>query len=202
MGPTVTAELERPGFYPAGGGRIHVSISPAKRLFPLEILERGAVLSTKARAMVANLPLSIAMREVKLAARLLTLSEDSLITEEIRGALGQGNIVAVEIETEHHTEVFTAFGEVAVRAEAVATRVAQETRSYLASRVPIGRYLADQLLIPMALAGAGSFRTGALSRHTTTNIDVIRRFLEVNIDLTEEAKRTWMIAVNRTGASD
>ena len=75
---------------------------------------------------------------MKLVGRLLSLLEDSLIVEEIRGALGPGNAVAVEIETKHHTEVFTGFGELAVRAEGVATRVAQEARSYIASGVPIG----------------------------------------------------------------
>jgi RNA 3'-terminal phosphate cyclase (ATP) len=195
MGPTVTAELERPGFYPAGGGRFSVSITPSERLLPLEMLERGAIRIIKARAVVANLPRSIAEREVKLAGRLLSLPDDSLIVEEIRGALGPGNAVAVEIETEHHTEVFTGFGEVNVRAEGVATKVAQDARAYIASGVPIGRYLADQLLIPMALAGAGRFRTGPLSRHTTTNLEVIRQFLEVEIDLVEEPKRIWTVAV-------
>jgi RNA 3'-terminal phosphate cyclase (ATP) len=195
MGPIVTAELDRPGFYPAGGGRFSVSIKPASRLLPLEILERGAIRSIRARAIVANLPRSIAEREVKLVGRLLSLSEDSLIVEEVRGAPGPGNSVSVEIETEHHTEVFTGFGEVAVRAEGVATKVAQEARAYIASGVPVGRYLADQLLIPMALAGAGRFRTGALSRHTTTNLEVIRQFLDVNIDLLEEPKRVWTVTV-------
>jgi RNA 3'-terminal phosphate cyclase (ATP) len=120
MGPTVTAELERPGFYPAGGGRFHVNIAPTQRLMPLEIMERGATRSMTTRAVVANLSRSIAEGEVKLVGRLISLPEDSLIIEEIRGALGPGNAVAVEIETEHHTEVFTAFGEVNVRAEGVA----------------------------------------------------------------------------------
>ena len=195
MGPTVTAELERPGFYPAGGGRFSVNITPIASLLPLEMLERGAIRSIKARAVVANLPRSIAEREVKLVGRLLSLPDDSLIVEEIRGALGPGNAVAVELETEHHTEVFTGFGEVNVRAEGVATKVAQESRAYIASGVPIGRYLADQLLIPMALAGAGRFRTGPLSRHTTTNLEVIRQFLDVNIDLVEEPKRIWTVVI-------
>jgi RNA 3'-terminal phosphate cyclase (ATP) len=195
MGPTVTAELERPGFYPAGGGRFSVSITPAARLLPLEMLERGAIRSIKARAVVANLWRSIAVREVNLVGRLLSLSDDSLIVEEIAGALGPGNAVTVEIETEHHTEVFTGFGEVNVRAEGVATKVAQEARAYIASGVPIGKYLADQLLIPMTLAGAGRFRTGALSRHTTTNLEVIRQFLDQEIELTEDPKRTWTIAI-------
>src|SRR5580658_6945362 len=195
MGPTVTAELERPGFYPAGGGRFEVRITPAPRLLPLEMSERGAIRSVRTRAVVSNLPRSIAEREAKLVSRLLSLSEDSLIVEEIRGALGPGNAVAVEIETEHHTEVFTGFGEVNVRAEGVATKVAQEARAYIASRVPIGRYLADQLLVPMALAGAGRFRTAPLSRHTTTNLEVIRQFLEVKIDLVEEPNRVWTVTI-------
>ena len=198
MGPTVTSELERPGFYPAGGGRFNVTITPSERLLPLEMLERGAIRSIKARAVVANLPRSIAEREVKLVGRLLSLPDDSLMVEEIRGALGPGNAVAVELETEHHTEVFTGFGEVNVRAEGIATKVAQEARAYIASGVPIGRYLADQLLIPMALAGAGRFRTGPLSRHTTTNLEVIRQFLDVNIDLAEEPKRIWTIVAGRS----
>ncbi len=94
--------------------------------------------------------------------------------------------------------MFTAFGEVNVRAEGVATKVAQEARAYIASGVPIGIHLADQLLIPMALAGAGRFRTGPLSRHTTTNLEVIHQFLDVEFDLLEEPKRIWTISVAGT----
>jgi RNA 3'-terminal phosphate cyclase (ATP) len=195
MGPTVTAELDRPGFYPAGGGRFNVNIAPTQRLMPLEMMERGGTRSIIARAVVANLSRSIAEREVKLIGRLLSLPEDSLIVEEIRGALGPGNAVAVEIVTEHHTEVFTTFGELNVRAEGVANEVAQEARTYIASGAPVGRHLADQLLIPLALAASGRFRTGPLSRHTTTNLEVIRQFLEVKIDLVEEPKRIWTIVV-------
>jgi RNA 3'-terminal phosphate cyclase (ATP) len=195
MGPMVTAQLERPGFYPAGGGRFHINVVPAQRLMPLEIMERGATRRISARAVVANLSRSIGEREVRLVGRLLSLPEDSLVVEEIRGALGPGNAVMVEIETEHHTEVFTAFGELNVRAEGVANEVAQDARTFIASGVAVGRYLADQLLVPMALAGAGGFRTGPLSRHTTTNLEVVRQFLEVKIDLIEDPKRVWTVMI-------
>src|SRR5581483_5211147 len=36
MGPAVEARLVRPGFYPAGGGRIEVKITPAERLMPID----------------------------------------------------------------------------------------------------------------------------------------------------------------------
>ena len=61
MGPRVTAELERPGFYPAGGGRMRVTIEPAGELKKhLDIPSRGEVRGRRAKAVVANLPISIA----------------------------------------------------------------------------------------------------------------------------------------------
>jgi RNA 3'-terminal phosphate cyclase (ATP) len=195
MGASVSARLERAGFYPSGGGRFEVSITPVAHLSALQILEKAPVRKITARSIVANLPRSIGEREVKLIGRLLSLPEASLIVEELRGAPGPGNVALVEIEMDDHTEVFTGFGRFGVRAEVVATAVAQEARSYLASAAPVGKYLADQLLVPMAIAGSGRFRTGPLSRHATTNIDVIRQFLDMEIEATEDPKRIWTVAM-------
>lgn len=40
MGPSVSARIVRHGFYPRGGGRIEVNITPA-RLLPIDCIERG-----------------------------------------------------------------------------------------------------------------------------------------------------------------
>ena len=64
-----------------------------------------------------------------------------------------------------------------MRAEKVAHRVAGEVRKYLAADAPVGEHLADQLLIPLALAGNGEFRTVAPSLHLRTNLAVIDRFM-------------------------
>src|SRR5262245_12662687 len=45
MGPSVELALQAPGFYPAGGGRFHARIEPAKRLSPLALNERGVIQS-------------------------------------------------------------------------------------------------------------------------------------------------------------
>jgi RNA 3'-terminal phosphate cyclase (ATP) len=178
MGPRVTARLDRPGFYPAGGGQCTVSITPTIALRPLSLLERGAVLRRRARAIVARLSPRIADRELAVVRTQLGWSDDEMERVVIgEDARGPGNAVLVEIESEHITEVFTGFGEVNVRAEAVADRVAEKVRRYLAAGVPVGPYLADQLLIPLALAGGGAFRTIALTSHATTNLLVIGAFL-------------------------
>ena len=66
-------------------------------------------------------------------------------------------------------------------AEDVAAEAAAEAEAFLAADVPVGAHLADQLLMPMALAGGGTFRTVAPTAHTKTNADVIQRFLDTSI---------------------
>lgn len=92
------------------------------------------------------------------------------------------------------TEVFTGLGERGVLAETVAENVIQEVRDYLAAGVPVGEHLADQLLIPLALAGSGSFLTGNVSRHTRTNIEVISKFIPVPFR-TEESGNGCLVSL-------
>ncbi len=195
MGPRVKATLERAGFYPAGGGRIVVEITPAAALAPLDLLDRGAVKRVSGVATIANLPASIAMREVETLRAVLGGDEGSFRPEVLKDVAGPGNVVAVTVESEHVTEVHTAFGERGVRAEVVAEAAANEAKAYLAAGVPVGEHLADQLLLPMALAGRGSFRTVTPSSHTTTQAELLRRILGVKIRVEQEREGVFRVEV-------
>ena len=177
MGARVRVRLERRGFYPAGGGRLHVEIEPVARLEPLTLRERGTIGARRAVAIVSRLSPAIARRELDVLGRELSLQPNQLKVEEDRSSPGPGNAVRVDIESEHVTEVFTGFGRKGVAAETVAGLLATEVRAYLDSEAPVGEHLADQLLIPCALAGGGSFVASPISSHTTTNMDIIARFL-------------------------
>lgn len=192
MGAQVTAELDRPGFYPAGGGRFRVEIAPAP-LQRVDIPERGPIRRRVARALVSNLPRNIAERELAIIEKKLDCDEYRV--EQVPNARGPGNVVLVEIESEHITEVFTGFGERGKPAETVAEEVVNDARAYLAAGVPVGECLADQLLIPMALAGGGSFTTLSLSRHTKTNAEVIRLFLDVDVGFEQLSPHVWRVEV-------
>jgi len=181
MGPRVTALLQRPGFYPAGGGAFTVAISPCDRLGQLDILERGTIVGRTARAVVSNLPRHIATRELKVVGRTMGWDEPCLRVQELSTGRGPGNVLVIEIACEHITEVFSGFGERGMRAEAVADGACREVREYLSAGVPVGRCLADQLLLPFALAGGGSFATLPLSPHARTNIGVLDSFLDLRI---------------------
>jgi RNA 3'-terminal phosphate cyclase (ATP) len=185
MGARVEATLERPGFYPAGGGRLIAKVQPAQELQGLDLLERGDIRGRRGTVLLANLPGHIANREVQ---KLQELTSWENAAFEIRkvDAAGPGNAVLLELASDNVTEVFTAFGECGVAAETVAERAVREMRSYLAADVPVGEHLADQLLLPLALAGSGSFRTLPLSLHAQTQVELIPEFLDVRIGVEME----------------
>jgi len=180
MGPRIAVELERAGFEPAGGGVVQVRIEPAPRLDPLHLETRGALLRVAAEVLLSKLPAHIAEREAAALASELDIEAESVRIRSIDGP-GPGNVVSVLVESEHVTEVFAEFGRRGVPAERVAQRAALVAKRYLASDAPVGVHLADQLLLPLALAGSGSFVTLPPSAHTRTNIDVIQAFLPVAI---------------------
>ncbi len=197
MGPQVEATLERPGFYPAGGGRFRVTVAPTTALTPLALEQRGELRARRVRAVVASLPRAIGERELNRFAARTHWDSSAFSLEAVPNSVGPGNALIAEVESEHVTEVFTGFGEKQVRAETVANVCADEVLAYLATDAPVGSHLADQLVLLVALAGEGIFRTTTPTKHTHTQLDVIARFLSTSISCTEEAGGTWRIEARR-----
>ena len=185
MGPRINARLIRPGYVPAGGGELHIAIQPASHLQPLHIEHRGKLLETRAEVMLSHLPAHIAERELAVIVEALRLPFSSLQTHFDSSAIGPGNCVSIIIKSEMITEVFSALGKRGLPAEQVASEAVREASAYLASNIPVGHYLADQLLLPLALAGQGSFVTVSPSLHTTTNMAVITQFTHKHFTVTE-----------------
>ncbi len=181
MGAQMDIELVRHGFYPAGGGEVRAAIRPVAALGPLDLHGHGQPASIKAIAVVAGLPAEIARRELDHLAGCFGEAEQEM--RVLGSREGPGNVVMLEINHGLHTEVFTGFGEKGLKAETVAERTAHEARDWLASGAAVGEHLADQLLLPMALAKGGGFTAAAISSHTRTNIGVIEKFLPVEFEV-------------------
>lgn len=196
MGPNVSARLVRHGFYPAGGGRIEVDIEPASSLARVDLLERGALRRVEAVAVVAALPGEIAVRELAAVERILGWPEESRRIVQLPERTGPGNIVMLEAEFEQLTEITSGFGKLGVSAETVGEHAAKRMAGYLASPAAAGPYLADQLLLPMALAGGGSFTTVKPSQHSRTGAEVIGRFLDMRISFDEHESGCWRVTVS------
>jgi RNA 3'-terminal phosphate cyclase (ATP) len=185
MGAKIEVALSRYGFAPAGGGCLEARVEPAK-LSPLALCERGEARRRSARAIVSSVPEAVARRELEVIQKRLGFAPSEVHMAVVASA-GPGNTVWVTLEHEHVTEVFVAFGERRLSAEKVAHNVCSEVHDYLATDAPVGAHLADQLLIPLALAGEGVFRTTAPTGHTQTQLELIPEFLDVAFTSTEEA---------------
>lgn len=199
IGVGLELSLERHGFYPAGGGRFTAKVVPAARaaLATLSLARGGKWLRSRVRIRTANLPDSVgAHEENNLRRRLAKAGEAPEIAVERVDSPGPGNVLLWIEERERITEVISAFGARGLSAEAVADglfdRYARFRRDWTRHRragggddpaawddlaVPVGPHLADQLLLPLALAGGGEFVTGEITGHTRTNAEVIRNFL-------------------------
>ena len=141
------------------------------------------------------MPESVAERELTVIREELKWRAEECGVESLPHPLGPGNAVVLAFEAEHVTEVFTSFGERGRPAEEVAKAAVEAAKAWVEANVPVDEHLADQLLIPMALAGGGSFRTTMPSLHSTTNADVIQRFLPVPIRIEQESELAWRVTV-------
>lgn len=196
MGPKVSLKLVRRGFYPVGGGHFEATIQPVDKLKPLTILEREKKPVCSAKAIVSQLPEHIGERELDVLNRRLPFGSWQRDVETDQTARGPGNVLLVQIEMGTVTEVFSALGEKGMPAERVAAGLARVCKPFLKANAPVGSHLADQLLVPLALGQGGKFRTlFPLSLHTTTNIEVIQKFLDVQIHQVEVDKETAEITV-------
>ena len=198
MGPKVCLHFERYGFYPAGGGRFTAEIEPVTTLTPIHTGGRGEITSRRVIAIVANLPRHIAQREIETAASMLNWGTDTHTIESTRESSGPGNATMIEIGTADATAIFTAFGHLGISAEKVAGSAAREAREYLISKALACEHLTDQLLLPMALAGAGSFTAVKVNLHARTNMDVIAKFLPVRFETTMADGLTHIEAIRCT----
>lgn len=189
MGVEMELELLRHGFYPAGGGELRASVRPVATLQALNLTSRGDLQQAQATAIFAGVPADVGKRELATLAEQIG-AELGELQYEMRGLSsreGPGNALLLELQYAGLTELFTAFGEKGVPAETVALRLAKEALHFHRSGAAVGEHLADQLLLPMALARAGSFRVVALSSHLQTNIEVIQKFLPVVFSVAAEA---------------
>jgi len=174
MGAKVKAEMLKPGYYPKGGGRIKIEISPSN-LRGKGSWQKGT--GIRAMIRIANLPLSIAIREKKVF--LNNKIEDVRIREE--EALSPGNAVTA------WKGLKGAYvpGEKGKRAEVVAQEAIDELK---AETEDVDKHLADQLLVYAALAEEEtSYSTSEITEHFRTNASVISNFLERKIQ--EDGKK-------------
>lgn len=176
-GAEIELELAHTGFYPAGGGDVVMRTTPCAGLSALHLPGERGPLVAHAHAIVAGLPERIARRELSAIATALPELAPSVSSASVESP-GPGNAAWVIVRDTDSgvTNVFSAIGEREVSAEEVGRRVAASALAWGETGAAVEAHLTDQLMLPIALAGAGSFSASALTLHARTNAEVIRAF--------------------------
>ncbi len=191
MGWNATLELKRHGFYPAGGGEVVLTVAPNATAKGLQLTERGGRVSVQAEAIIAGVPAHVAKRELALVGELLGWPVEALQIRGLSAYEGPGNALLLTVAHENVTEVFTGFGDKGIPAETVAKQTVESAKGWLVSKAAAGEYLADQLLLPAAMAALqghpSNFTALTRSPHFDTNVQTIQRFVDVKVEMAEEA---------------
>jgi RNA 3'-terminal phosphate cyclase (ATP) len=202
-------ELKKHGFYPAGGGKIVLSIRPWHQI-PNQTIDLSQPMDNvqiHARIYTARLPAHIAQRQKKLLLQ-SKLKFKNIEHIEVTDSDGPGNCIMHRLCGGGRTTVFTAFGQKGKPSEKVVGEVVNMAEDFLPSGAAIDHFLADQLLIYMAInshfakdsekpvpfKGGNCYTTNQLTTHLTTNIETIKKFLPVEFK-TEHEDMIYKISI-------
>jgi len=174
---------------------LHATVQPAGELRACAFEARGELERMDGTALLSGLSSEIGLRELAVLEARFGLGEDARHLRQVRPSRGPGNALMLRVRHAAHGTTFTGFGERGKSAETVATGVADEAQTYLESGACIDEHLGDQLLLPMALAGKGSFTTTAPSDHLRSNAALIEKFLPVEISWDQQDETTWRVMV-------
>ena len=185
LGVVFELDMLMAGFYPQGGGVVRAALPGDACLTGLELRDRGRLLRVHGLSAVANLAEGIGIRQRKQALqglRGLACEIDIELAE--LPAHSRGTVLVLLAEFERSQACVFALGAPGKRAERVADEAVGELLMFLATDGAVDRWLADQLLLPLACSGQPStLRTSEVTRHLLTNADVIRHFLPAEITL-------------------
>jgi RNA 3'-terminal phosphate cyclase (ATP) len=202
LGIRASIDLRRSGWFPIGQGEIVATIEglgPDRHggLSPVELTERGRLNRVTGHALAANLPDHVAWRMAGRATELLGehAIEVDIDAETTRAACaGAGIFLTAHYENVHCG--FNAPGERGVPAERVADAAVAALLSHRAGGAALESHLADQVLVPLALAsGPSCFTAERVTRHLSTNAWVIEQFGLAGVTLEEVSNGTGRVTV-------
>lgn len=200
MGVNSGVQLHAWGWYPQGNGEVELRVTgSASPLRGIHLLERGTLQQVWGLAIVTKLPSHIPQRMAMRAENLLREAQLKAQVQPVRGrGIAPGAGIVLIAEYEHSRAAFSAVGKVGLPAEQVAQMATEELLTFHANGAPVDPFLADQLLLPAALASeASQYRVAEVSLHLTTNAWVIEKFGLAEIEIDKDAQLVSVIPINK-----
>jgi RNA 3'-terminal phosphate cyclase (ATP) len=196
LGVSVTPQLRAWGWYPAGGGEIALDVTPLEQL-QAQAFPPVPVTAVSGVAAVTNLPAHIPQRMARRAHNLLQQQDLRASVDPVR-ARGAGPGAGIILWVPQAG--FSSLGRIGLPADQVAETAVAQLLAFMDNKAAVDPFLADQLLLPLALAqGRATYTTSALTAHTNTNAQLLRRWLDVKITIKGKLGRPAEITTQGIG---
>lgn len=192
MGANLDLKIVKHGYYPKGGGKVIVESRPVKKLEPMNRLERGEMKSIHIHSVCGSLPEHVAERQGKSALNTIHYHyadiKTSLSYKRVE-SLSRGSSVTCYSVCENSILGGNCLGELGVKAEIVGRKAAEDLIMSLKSRAALDEYMADQILIFLALAkGKSRVTVEKITEHCRTNMRVIEEIIPVKFEVDKQNK--------------
>ncbi len=196
MGVDVKFAVEKPGWFPKGGGKATLVINSLKKLKPLSILERQRDAIVSISSIYSLLPDHVGQRQANAVAQLLPSAEKKV---EKRNGICPGSCVFLKADYGNCVAGFSSLGAIGKSSETVANEASLAFTGFDKTSACVDEHLADQLLLYAALCKEESaFTINMITQHFETNASVLSKFLGVEISASKSGNKT-LVSVKRRG---
>ena len=197
MGFPVSLRSDRSGFFPRGGGAVHLKVQPLAAGQGFDAVERGILKLLRLFLVTSDLPETTAER-----------GRDALLKElkgygvpvrvEMRAlpSNGAGAAVVLVAECEQGIGGWTSLGERGKPMERVALEALRDFQHWFASGAGVDAHLADQLVLPAALVPATSrWTVSEVTDHLRTVLFTAQQFLPIPFEIGAAANGNSVVTV-------
>lgn len=176
VGLDADVSVDRRGFYPVGGGEVTLTLRPSS-LETIRFDERGDLRRVEVYSVAAAdlADADVAERQASAAAEDVDASVPVGTEARYDETECPGSAVTLVAVYEGSRAGFTALGEAGKSSEAVASEAVAAFDRFHGGPAAVDRHLADQLQVPLALAG-GEVTAPERTAHLETNREVIEAF--------------------------
>jgi RNA 3'-terminal phosphate cyclase (ATP) len=197
IGIKFSVDVLKRGYYPKGGGVVQSTIQPCKSPGTMELLATRHI-EPKIISVCGQLPLDVAKRQISSAMIALEKKEIrcSNYTASIETSFSPGSSILVYSASDFGLYVGgDSIGELGKRAEAVGKEAADRFLESMVAQAPVDPYLADMLVLPLALSkGTSRYRIGRVTQHLLTSLHVASEIIGCKYSI-EQQGRTYVVMI-------
>jgi RNA 3'-terminal phosphate cyclase (ATP) len=197
IGIKFSVDVLKRGYYPKGGGIVQTSIEPCKEPGTMELMTTRDV-APRITSVCGQLPRHVAERQISSA--MIALEKKGIqcsnYSASIDTSISPGSSILIYSASDFGPYVGgDSIGEIGKRAEAVGAEAAERFLESTLVQAPADPFLADMLVLPLALAkGRSKYRIARVTEHLRTNLQVASQIVGCKYKI-EQQGRTYVVTV-------